>query len=66
MMHERYSRAFDKAYTNLYKKLHDGVDVEIVGVSVSVSAYLVFVKAAETTGVECSRPVGNRSHLYPV
>ena len=47
-------RAFDKAYTNLYKKLHDGVDVEIVGVSVSVSAYLVFVKAAETTGVSAA------------
>ena len=47
-------QAFDKAYTNLYKKLHDGVDVEIVGVSVSVSAYLVFVKAAETTGVSAA------------
>ena len=49
-------QAFDKAYTNLYKKLHDGVDVEIVGVSVSVSAYLVFVKAAETTGVGAAGP----------
>ena len=47
-------QAFDKAYTNLYKKLHDGVDVEIVGVSVSVSAYLVFVKTAETTGVSAA------------
>ena len=42
-------QAFDKAYINLYKKLHDGVDVEIVGVSVSVSAYLVSTAAIETT-----------------
>ncbi len=40
--------AFDKAYINLYSKLHDGVDVEIVGVSVSVSAHLVFAEPAET------------------
>jgi N-methylhydantoinase A len=32
--------AFNEAYINLYKKLHDGVQVEIVGVSVSVSAFL--------------------------
>ena len=41
-------QAFDKAYINLYSKLHDGVDVEIVGVSVSVSAHLVSAKSAET------------------
>ncbi len=40
--------AFNKAYINLYKKLHAGVDVEIVGVSVSVSAYLVSTQAIET------------------
>lgn len=41
-------QAFDKAYTNLYRKLHDGVEVEIVGVGVSVSAHLVFAKSAGT------------------
>ena len=59
-------QAFDKAYANLYKKLHDGVDVEIVGVSVSVSAYLVFVKPAETTGMSAAGPseIDHTSTLY--
>ena len=32
--------SFNSVYQGLYKKLHDGVDIEIVGVSVSVSARL--------------------------
>ena len=43
-------QAFDKAYINLYSKLHDGVEVEIVGVSVAVSARLVSATAPETAG----------------
>ena len=42
--------AFDQAYTNLYKKLHVGVEVEIVGVSVSVSAFLVSAPAIDIAG----------------
>ena len=41
-------QAFDEAYINLYSKLHDGVEVEIVGVSVSVSAQFVSTKTAGT------------------
>ena len=41
-------RAFDQAYINLYSKLHDGVEVEIVGVSVSVAARLVFTNVIDT------------------
>ena len=47
-------QAFDKTYINLYKKLHDGVEVEIVSVSVSVSAYLVFAKDVETAGTRAA------------
>lgn len=42
--------AFNQAYINLYKKLHTGVDVEIVGVSVAVSAYLAATQAIESAG----------------
>jgi len=42
--------AFNAAYINLYKKLHDGVDIEIVGVSVSVSAYLNAPQPMEGAG----------------
>lgn len=41
-------QAFDKAYINLYSKLHDGVEVEIVGASVSASAHLTVTKPAES------------------
>ena len=43
---------FNKAYINLYKKLHVGVAVEIVGVSISVSAYLVSTQAIEKEQAE--------------
>jgi N-methylhydantoinase A len=43
---------FNKAYINLYKKLHIGVEVEIVGVSVSVSAYLVSIQTIEKEQAE--------------
>lgn len=42
--------AFNQVYSNLYKKLHTGVDVEIVGVSISVSAYLGASQTIEPTG----------------
>ena len=45
---ESVQNAFNKAYIKLYKKIHAGVDVEIVGVSVSVAACLVSTKLIET------------------
>ena len=41
--------AFNNSYINLYKKLHEGVDIEIVGLTVSVSAFLVSADAIEST-----------------
>ncbi|MBT7951563.1 MAG: hydantoinase/oxoprolinase family protein, partial [Gammaproteobacteria bacterium] len=41
--------AFNNTYINLYKKLHEGVDIEIVGLTVSVSAFLVSADAVEST-----------------
>jgi N-methylhydantoinase A len=44
--------AFNKAYINLYKKLHSGVDVEIVSVTVSVLAHIVSTQAMEAAESE--------------
>jgi len=37
---ETLRNAFNSAYSSLYYRLHDGIDIEIVGVGVSVSAFL--------------------------
>ena len=50
-------QAFDKAYINLYSKLHDEVEVEIVGACVCVSAHLTVTKASE--------PVETRANVLP-
>lgn len=59
-------QAFDKAYINLYRKLHDGVEVEIVGVGVSLSAHLVFAKSTETaeTGAGAPPEVNHTTALF--
>ena len=59
-------QAFDEAYINLYSKLHDGVEVEIVGVSVSVSAHLVSAQPAETAVSAAGSPpdIDHRATLF--
>ncbi|MFT5133779.1 MAG: N-methylhydantoinase A, partial [Gammaproteobacteria bacterium] len=49
--------AFNKAYINLYKKLHTGVDIEIVSVTVSVLAHIVSTQAMESAESEDTGPL---------
>jgi N-methylhydantoinase A len=58
--------AFNKAYINLYKKLHDGVQVEIVGLNVSVSAFLASteVMAEKDSGKHQEIMVDHRASMF--
>ena len=58
--------AFNLTYINLYKKLHEGVDVEIVGLSVSVSAYLASSQTIETAPTADIEPasIDHKAQLF--
>lgn len=63
---EVLEKEFNDVYRGLYKKLHEGVDIEIVGVSVAVSAQIASVEAKgdEVSSGKSSTPPHHDSELF--
>jgi N-methylhydantoinase A len=58
--------AFDDAYTHLYSRPHAGIDIEIVGVSLSVSAFPDWRYQAPSPAKTARRAAAHPDHAAPL